>query len=156
MTHVVDGRDPCRRQLIASVGTLRAWRQAIADALAARGPITGDERVEYLAGFLDPEASWQAMTAEQVRAFPGPMVRAEAILGELVGALQELLINDLVLCSVEDVLECVGRTVTAVRGEAAQHPALGTAVADLDEALADLERLGLAWRRAVDERRTSL
>lgn len=156
MTELIDSRDLCRRQLGALVGTFQAWKEDIADALATRDPMTEDERVEYLTGFLDPKASWQAMIVEQVQAFPGAMARADAILGELIGTLQELLINDLVLCSVEEVLERLESTLSAVRREAAEHPALGAALADFDQALADLDRLGLAWRRAAEERRASL
>lgn len=156
MTQVIDSRDLCRRQLVALVGTFRAWKYDLADALATRAPMTDDERVEYLTGFLDPETSWQAMMVEQVQAFPGAMARADDILGKLIETLQQLLINDLLLCSVEEVLDRVGRIVASVRREAAEYPALGMAVADFDEALADLDRLGLAWRRAVEERRASL
>jgi hypothetical protein len=156
MDEVINSLDRFRHRLPALVGTLQARKQDIADALAARGPMAEGEGVEYLAGFLDPDASWHAITVEGVQAFPGAMARAESIFGELIEVLQELLIGDLVLGSVEEVVGRLGPALTSVRREAAEHPALGAAVADFDGALADLDRLGWAWRSAVEERRASL
>ncbi|MCA1844238.1 MAG: hypothetical protein LC792_13840 [Actinobacteria bacterium] len=156
MDEVIAGADLGHRRLDALIELLQTRKQSIADELAAWSPMTEDERVEYLAGFLDPDASWQAMTVEAVRAFPGAMARTEAVLGEIVEALREVVIGDLLLDSVEEVLSDLGRALGSVRREAAEHPALAAAVADFDRALSRLDRLGSAWGSAVDERRASL
>ena len=156
MDEVIDRADPRRRRLPALIEVLQARKQSIADELAAWSPMTEEERVEYLVGFLDPDASWQAMTVEGVRAFPGAMARTEAMLGDLVEALREVMIGDLLLDSVEEILSRLGPALTSVRREAAEHSGLEAAVADFDRALAGLDRLGSCCRSAVEERRASL
>jgi hypothetical protein len=144
----------CRIEVLLEL--LRARKQSIADELAAWSPMTEDERVEYLVGFLDPDASWQAMTVEGVRAFPGAMARTDAMLGELVEVLRGVVIGAFSLDSIEDVLSDLERALASVRREAAQHPALGAAVAELDGALTRLDGLGSACRSAGEERPASL
>ena len=156
MDEVVTGTDLPPQRLAALIEILQAWKQSITDELALWSPRTEDERLEYLAGFLDPGASWQAMTVEGVRAFPGAMARTEAVLGELIETLREVLIGDLLLDSVEDVLSHLGRSLNGVRREAAEHPALGVAVVDFDRAVASLDRLRSACRSIVGERPVSL
>ena len=151
MDEVITGTDLPPRRLAALIETLQARKQSIADELAAWSPVTEDERVEYLVGFLDPDASWQAMTVEGVRAFPGAMARTEAMLGDLAAALRDVMTGDLLLHSVEDVLSRLGPALSSIRREAAEHFTLGTAVADLELVLADLDRLGSGCKTSVEE-----
>lgn len=92
MAEVIQQSDPLFDRLERLVVTVRAWKELLADALAERGPVTEEERVEYLVGLLDPEPSWRAVSIEQALAFPGATAAAYAVLRELLAALEELLL----------------------------------------------------------------
>ena len=116
-------------------GCVRNWHEVVSRVLCEHAPSIDDERIEFLAGYIDPYASWEAILAESAQTFPGAATRFRDITEELASLLEEVSARELFLYSAGFVLEHVQASLQSVLDEL-------EAISDVDvsETLGELQR----------------
>jgi hypothetical protein len=99
---------------------IRNWAEVLGRELADQAPPVDEERIEYLAGYIDPHSSWEVILVESVRSFPGAAARFGEILDELTVLLEETKERELFRTLAGVALGAVHESLESMRGEAAR------------------------------------
>ncbi len=136
-------------------GCVRNWQDVISGALDEEVPLADDERIEFLAGYIDPYASWEAILVESAHSFPGATARLRDICDELAALLDEASAREMLLNSAGFFLEGVQTTLDALRPEMAttDDAVVRERFAALDHSIEGLALVFGAGEVSVRERR---
>lgn len=139
----------------ALAGCVRQWRQVVDRALGELGGQADEERLEFLAGYIDPYSSWDAIVVESTRSFPGAAARFRDVCDEMASLLDEISAREMFLKSARLVLDSIRTSLESVRrevGRTAQGP-VGQRLAELDGSLERLDLLVGAFELTLRDRR---
>ena len=137
----------------ALAGCVRRWREVVGRALDEHDAHDAEERLEFLAGYIDPYSSWEAILVESARNFPGAAARFRDVCDEMAGLLDQVSAREMFLKSAGLVLDDIRARLHAAHVELrGTSEARGSQrLAELDESMERLELLvgafGLLTRR---------
>lgn len=139
----------------ALAGCVRQWREIIGRALDEHAARDDEERLEFLAGYIDPYFSWEAILVESARSFPGAAARFRDVCDEMACLLDEVSARETFLKSAGLALDSIRACMHSVHVELSgtSETRVGQRLAELDESMERLELLVGAFELTLRDRR---